>query len=61
MTSNENVYVSRKLVKEVMSALIRNVGDNRRCPRCNHSFIPEDPAKEKSWEMYQKLKELLGG
>jgi hypothetical protein len=46
------------LLDKIKYVLIHNVGDNRRCPKCNHSFIPDDPTSRESLELFKELKEI---
>ena len=54
-----NVKIKKKLIKVVLSALIRNVGDTRECPHCRKIFIPEDRTAKESFEVYKELKQAM--
>ena len=51
--------IKKKLVKEIISVLIRNVGNGRICPHCDKAFIPVDETSKNSLAVYNKLKERM--
>ena len=47
--------IKKKLIRKVLSVLIRNVGDARECPHCKKAFTPNDIQAKNSLEAYELL------
>lgn len=47
--------LTKKQKEGLKYVLMHCVGDNRQCPRCAHSFIPEDTAQHDAWKLYKDL------
>ena len=48
--------VNRKTLERIKSVLIHEVGDNRQCPHCKKSFVPDDRTSQDALELFNKLK-----
>lgn len=46
-------------IKKLMSILIHNVGDSRRCPHCATEFVPKDQTSKDAFKGYQTLNKVL--
>ena len=51
----KTVKLPIELIEKLKFVLIHNAGDHRRCPKCRHAFVPDDPAASGSWEVYQAI------
>ena len=50
-----NTKEEEGIIEQLKEVLIRQVGNNRECPKCRHSFIPKDSTTQAAWEMYKIL------
>ncbi len=48
--------VNRKTLERIKSVLIHEVGDNRYCPHCKKSFVPDDRTSQDALELFNNLK-----
>ena len=46
---------ANKLLAEAVKVLLRCVGDNRECPKCRHSFIPNGKTEIDAFALYKKI------
>lgn len=45
----------RHITRRIKRVLLSNIGDNRQCPHCRHSFIPEDRTQQETINLYKFL------
>ena len=48
--------MAKPLIFRLKEILLRNVGDNRKCPKCGHSFIPDDTTSKETYEIYKEIR-----
>jgi hypothetical protein len=53
--------VPTEVLQQVRMALIRNIGDSRRCRRCGRDSIPADATTAETLEAWRALKDAMEG
>ena len=44
-----------KFLAGLRVCLLHQIGDHRRCPKCNHAFIPDDPAQKEAVQAFASI------
>ena len=50
--------IPKELVDKILAVLAHNIGDNRCCPICLHSYVPKDRTVEDTLEIFTELKKV---
>ena len=46
---------NKTIMAKLGEALLRQVGDHRKCPHCNESFMPCDKTSDMAYAVYKEL------